>query len=76
MLVRLLSLILFMLHICPLVLTTDLLQLFKRCAGAGHLRDEILHYRKELEKCPGEDDERQSYLMDMGIKALRLGLLC
>lgn len=43
----------------------------ERCAGAGHLRDDILHYRKELEKCPSEDDERRSYIMDMGIKALR-----
>ena len=45
--------------------------LFNRCAGAGHLRDDILHYRKELEKCPDGDDEHRSYIMDMGIKALR-----
>ncbi|KAF6164665.1 hypothetical protein GIB67_035100 [Kingdonia uniflora] len=43
----------------------------ERCAGAGHLRDDILFYRKELEKCPRGDDEHRSYLMDMGIKALR-----
>ncbi|KAM0939392.1 putative protein-tyrosine phosphatase [Dioscorea sansibarensis] len=43
----------------------------QRCAGAGHLRDEIVHYRKELEKCPSDDEETRSYLMDMGIKALR-----
>eukprot|EP00268_Persea_americana_P018041 TRINITY_DN18855_c0_g1_i4.p1 TRINITY_DN18855_c0_g1~~TRINITY_DN18855_c0_g1_i4.p1 ORF type:complete len:1287 (-),score=280.78 TRINITY_DN18855_c0_g1_i4:321-4181(-) len=43
----------------------------ERCAGAGHLRDDILHYRKELEKCPDGDDEHRSYIMDMGIKALR-----
>ncbi|KAJ0985221.1 hypothetical protein J5N97_003577 [Dioscorea zingiberensis] len=41
------------------------------CAGAGHLRDDIVHYRKELEKCPSDDDETRSYLTDMGIKALR-----
>lgn len=51
--------------------TTILFFLFKRCAGAGHLRDEIVHYRKELEKCPSDDEETRSYLMDMGIKALR-----
>ncbi|KAJ6803183.1 paladin [Iris pallida] len=43
----------------------------ERCAGAGHLRDDILHYRKEVEKYPNGDDEARSYLMDMGIKALR-----
>ncbi|OAY63817.1 Paladin [Ananas comosus] len=42
-----------------------------RCAGAGHLRDEILQHKKELENCPSDDDETRSYLMDMGIKALR-----
>lgn len=43
-----------------------------RCAGAGHVRDDIFFYRKELEKHPNEDDENRSFLMDMGIKALRL----
>ncbi|XP_058077438.1 uncharacterized protein LOC131225856 isoform X2 [Magnolia sinica] len=43
----------------------------ERCAGAGHLRDDILHYRKELEKCHDCDEEKRSYIMDMGIKALR-----
>ncbi|BBG98528.1 hypothetical protein Prudu_007949 [Prunus dulcis] len=43
----------------------------ERCAGAGHLRDDILYYSKELEKFPDDDDEHQAYLMDMGIKALR-----
>ncbi|KAF3794398.1 Paladin protein [Nymphaea thermarum] len=42
-----------------------------RCAGAGNLRDDILHYRKELQKCSDIDDENMAYLMDMGIKALR-----
>ncbi|XP_038874639.1 paladin isoform X1 [Benincasa hispida] len=42
-----------------------------RCAGAGHLRDDILYYCKELKKFPGYDDEHRAYLMDMGIKALR-----
>lgn len=49
-----------------------LIWLFERCAGAGHLRDDILHYKKEFDKCPSDDDESRSYLMDMGIKALRL----
>ncbi|KAL6968739.1 hypothetical protein U1Q18_034532 [Sarracenia purpurea var. burkii] len=43
----------------------------ERCAGAGHLRDEILYYSKELEKFPDSDDEHRAYLMDMGVKALR-----
>ncbi|KAM6541335.1 hypothetical protein CsatB_005782 [Cannabis sativa] len=43
----------------------------ERCAGAGHLRDDIFHYSKELEKFPVLDDEQGAYLMDMGIKALR-----
>ncbi|XP_072951302.1 uncharacterized protein [Typha angustifolia] len=42
-----------------------------RCAGAGHLRDDILRHKKELEGCPSDDDETRSYLIDMGIKALR-----
>ncbi|WOL11986.1 paladin [Canna indica] len=42
-----------------------------RCAGAGNLRDDILHYKRELDKCPSDDDDHRSYLMDMGIKALR-----
>ncbi|XP_078171859.1 metal ion-binding protein isoform X2 [Carex rostrata] len=42
-----------------------------RCGGAGHLRDDILQYKKALEKCNSHDDEARSYLMDMGIKALR-----
>lgn len=45
--------------------------LFNRCAGAGHIRDDILHYRKELEKCSDADKEKRAYLMDMGIKPLR-----
>lgn len=49
-----------------------LLWLCVRCAGAGHLRDDILHYKRELDECPSDDDEHRSYLMDMGIKALRL----
>ncbi|GAV64973.1 hypothetical protein CFOL_v3_08488 [Cephalotus follicularis] len=43
----------------------------ERCAGAGHSRDDIFEYIKELEKFPGGDDEQRAYLMDMGIKALR-----
>jgi len=40
-----------------------------KCAGAGHLRDDILDHKKKLETCV--DEERRSYLLDMGIKALR-----
>ncbi|KAF7818056.1 paladin-like isoform X1 [Senna tora] len=45
--------------------------IIERCAGAGHLRDDILYYRKEFEKFTDGDDEERAYLMDMGIKALR-----
>ncbi|KAH1035232.1 hypothetical protein AAZX31_20G079600 [Glycine max] len=43
----------------------------ERCAGAGHLRDDILYYHKEFEKFTDGDDEERAYLMDMGVKALR-----
>nr|XP_027099730.1 paladin-like isoform X1 [Coffea arabica] len=43
----------------------------ERCAGAGHLRDDIFYYAKELEKLPDDDDENRAYLTDMGTKALR-----
>ncbi|KAL3531572.1 hypothetical protein ACH5RR_010894 [Cinchona calisaya] len=43
----------------------------ERCAGAGHLRDDIIYYSKELEKLPSDDDEHRAYLTDMGTKALR-----
>ncbi|KAM5558530.1 paladin [Rosa sericea] len=49
----------------------DVDSVIERCAGAGHLRDDILYYSKELEKFPDGDDEQRAYLMDMGIKALR-----
>ncbi|KAL7112367.1 hypothetical protein ACP275_04G000100 [Erythranthe tilingii] len=42
-----------------------------RCAGAGHLRDDILYYNKEFEKLSNDSDEYRAYLVDMGIKALR-----
>jgi hypothetical protein len=42
-----------------------------RCVGAGHLREDIMHYRKALQDCSLDDDETWSYLMDMGTKALR-----
>lgn len=45
---------------------------FYRCAGAGHLRDDILHFSEELQKFPNDDDEQRACIMDMGIKALRL----
>ncbi|CAN6569823.1 unnamed protein product [Malus baccata var. baccata] len=43
----------------------------ERCAGAGHLRDDILYYSKELKKFPDADDEQRACVMDMGIKALK-----
>ncbi|KAL7171900.1 hypothetical protein ACSBR2_031567 [Camellia fascicularis] len=45
--------------------------IIERCAGAGHLRDDIFCYSKELENFLDGDDEYQAYLMDMGTKALR-----
>ncbi|CAN6317707.1 unnamed protein product [Urochloa humidicola] len=46
-----------------------------RCSGAGHLREDILQYRKALQDCShdddDDDDEEHSYLTDMGTKALR-----
>ncbi|KAJ0842825.1 putative protein-tyrosine phosphatase [Helianthus annuus] len=50
---------------------SDVDMIIERCAGAGHLRDDILFYSKELEKFEGNDDEHKAYIMDMGIKALR-----
>ncbi|XP_037496180.1 paladin isoform X2 [Jatropha curcas] len=41
-----------------------------KCSGAGHLRDDILYYSKELKKNPDDDDEQRTCIMDMGIKAL------
>ncbi|RHN49114.1 putative protein-tyrosine phosphatase [Medicago truncatula] len=43
----------------------------ERCAGAGHIRDDILYYIREFEKFTDDDDEERAYLFDMGIKALR-----
>ncbi|MCD7462345.1 hypothetical protein HAX54_048303 [Datura stramonium] len=47
------------------------LSIFQRCAGAGHLGEDILQYSQELERKLDEDEERRAYLMDMGIRALR-----
>ncbi|TYI00405.1 hypothetical protein ES332_A11G132600v1 [Gossypium tomentosum] len=43
-----------------------------QCAGTRHLRADILHYSKELEKVPSDDDENRAYIMDMGVKGMRL----
>ncbi|KAK7284493.1 hypothetical protein RJT34_19239 [Clitoria ternatea] len=43
----------------------------ERCAGAGHIRDDILFYNREFEKFTDDSDEERAYLLDMGIKALR-----
>ncbi|KAK4282651.1 hypothetical protein QN277_014003 [Acacia crassicarpa] len=45
--------------------------IIERCAGAGHLREDIMYYRKEFEKFTDGDDEERAHLMDMGVKALR-----
>ncbi|KAJ6955714.1 hypothetical protein NC652_006965 [Populus alba x Populus x berolinensis] len=45
--------------------------IIEKCAGAGHLRDDIHYYIKELWKFPDSDDEHRACLLDMGIKALR-----
>lgn len=44
----------------------------QRCAGAGHIREDIVYYTKELKKGCDGNDEHEAYLIDMGIKALRL----
>ncbi|KAL0436059.1 UNVERIFIED_CONTAM: hypothetical protein Sradi_0313800 [Sesamum radiatum] len=49
----------------------DVDSVIDKCAGAGHLRDDILYYSKELEKLSNDSDEHRAYLVDMGIKALR-----
>ncbi|XP_042044508.1 paladin-like isoform X2 [Salvia splendens] len=49
----------------------DVDSVIDRCAGAGHLRDDILYYSKELERLSNDSDEHQAHLVDMGIKALR-----
>ncbi|KAF3633899.1 putative glucose-1-phosphate adenylyltransferase large subunit 2, chloroplastic-like [Capsicum annuum] len=47
------------------------LSIFQRCAGAGHLGEDIVQYSQELERKLDEDEERRAYVMDMGIRALR-----
>nr|GMD60850.1 paladin [Ipomoea batatas] len=50
----------------------DVDNVIERCAGAGHLREDIIYFTKELKKFPNDDDdEHRAYLMDMGIRALR-----
>ncbi|KAL0284472.1 UNVERIFIED_CONTAM: Paladin [Sesamum angustifolium] len=49
----------------------DVDSVIDKCAGAGHLRDDILYYSKELEKLSNDSDEHRACLVDMGIKALR-----
>lgn len=43
-----------------------------RCAGAGHIRDDIVSYTKELKQASHGNEEQQASLIDMGVKALRL----
>lgn len=49
----------------------DVDDIIERCAGAGHSREDILYYIKELKFSGNKDDDHQAYLMDMAIKALR-----
>ncbi|KAL2634189.1 hypothetical protein R1flu_005668 [Riccia fluitans] len=43
----------------------------KRCERAGNLREDIYYYKKQLDECDPGDEERYSFLDDMGVKALR-----
>ncbi|KAH9319094.1 hypothetical protein KI387_020863 [Taxus chinensis] len=40
-----------------------------KCAGAGHLRNDIFYHRKKFQECV--EEEEKSHHLDMGIKALR-----
>ncbi|KAG0594286.1 hypothetical protein M758_UG064500 [Ceratodon purpureus] len=42
-----------------------------RCGGAGHLRDDIFQYMRELDEFPSVEDDRRYLVLDMGINALR-----
>ncbi|CAO2826691.1 unnamed protein product [Amaranthus hypochondriacus] len=46
----------------------DVDNIIDRCAGAGHIREDIVHYTKELKEA---GDGNEEYLIDMGVKALR-----
>lgn len=50
---------------------TDVDAVIERCAGAGHLGEDIVQYSQELERKLDDDEEHRAYLMDMGIRALR-----
>ncbi|KAK9747553.1 hypothetical protein RND81_02G000100 [Saponaria officinalis] len=45
--------------------------IIERCAGAGNIRDDIVYYTMELKRACAGNEERQAYLIDMGVKALR-----
>lgn len=49
----------------------DVDNIIERCAGAGHLRDDIVYYTKEMKQACDGNEEHQAYLIDMGVKALR-----
>ncbi|TYJ09245.1 hypothetical protein E1A91_A11G128200v1 [Gossypium mustelinum] len=57
---------------CPLPFNIPVISFLtlKWCAGTRHLRADILHYSKELEKVPSDDDENRAYIMDMGVKGM------
>ncbi|XP_057517850.1 uncharacterized protein LOC130798771 [Amaranthus tricolor] len=45
--------------------------IIERCVGAGHIREDIVYYTKELKQGCDGNEEHEAYLIDMGIKALR-----
>lgn len=49
----------------------DVDDIIERCAGAGHIRDDIVSYTKELKQASHGNEEQQASLIDMGVKALR-----
>ncbi|KAL8144431.1 hypothetical protein V2J09_017463 [Rumex salicifolius] len=45
--------------------------IIERCAGAGHVRNDIFNCIQELKKIREGDEEQKAYLSDLGVKALR-----
>ncbi|XP_074303708.1 uncharacterized protein LOC141638201 isoform X2 [Silene latifolia] len=45
--------------------------IIERCVGAGNIHDDIVSYTVELKQACTGNEERQAYLIDMGVKALR-----
>lgn len=49
----------------------DVDDIIERCAGAGHIRDDIVHHTRELKEACYGSEEHRAYVTDMGVKALR-----